>query len=392
MQPLMLLLFFLLSAVLAYAVTKLSILVSFREKILDLPNPRSSHAGPVPRVGGIGILSGFYLSIAVLWLLGARSPAVEAAPAGEFALVLIVGGSMGLLGLYDDLHGLSPRSKLLIQGVLAAAVIAAGLRLESLWFPLQPSVGLGILSIPLTFAWLVAFPNIFNFMDGIDGLAGGTGFVYGLFFFLIAWWEGSQGIALVALLLAGSSLGFVWHNFPGARTFMGDIGSLFLGMLYALLVVGIAQSSGDPRTLVALLLVCSVFVYDAVFTVLRRLRYRENIFQAHRSHLYQRLVQAGLSHRAVTSLYLSLHVLVGSLALVYLGAPETGRAVIVGTVFVILLLLTRGVLWVEERAERRKEMEAKSALNGPGPGTVERDAQSVNVEDAHKEEGALRGP
>jgi UDP-N-acetylmuramyl pentapeptide phosphotransferase/UDP-N-acetylglucosamine-1-phosphate transferase len=376
MQPLTVVLLVILSVVLAYEATRLSILVSFRQNLLDLPNPRSSHAGPMPRVGGVGILSGFYLSMAALWWLGSWSPAVEATPTRALAVGLIAGGTMGLTGLYDDLHGLRFSAKLAIQSLLAAAVITVGMQLESVWLPLQPSVQLGVLSIPLTFIWLVAFPNVYNFMDGIDGLAGGTAVVYGVFFFLIAWGQGNPGAALVALVLAGSCFGFSLHNFPPARTFMGDTGSLFLGMLFALLVVWLAQATADPGCLVALLLVCSVFLYDSVFTVLRRLRYGENIFQAHRSHLYQRLVGAGLSHRTVTSLYLSLHVLVGCLALVYLRVPNAGRTVIVIVVLLLLLLHTRGVLWLEEHAQRRTESVVQSTEERQA-----RDAERVGKEE-----------
>jgi ABC-type siderophore export system fused ATPase/permease subunit len=103
------------------------------------------------------------------------------------------------------------------------------------------------------------------------------------------------------------------------------------------------------------------------------------------------LVQAGFSHHAVTSLYLSLHVLVGSLALTYLRVPETGRTVVVVVVLLVLLFLTRGVLWAEARAERRNETEVGSALNQPGRRTTERETQAPNAEHVHKEEEALRG-
>lgn len=263
-----------------------------------------------------------------------------------------MGAGIAATGLYDDLRGLSPPIKFLLQAFFALLVVAEGIRLESLSVPPWGPVALGVFSIPLTIVWLAGFSNIYNFMDGINGLAGGTGVVYGCFLFLFAWLQGNQEVSVVALLLAGSSLGFLFHNFPRARTFMGDTGSLFLGMLFALLVVQLAQRSATSASLTALLLVCSGYLYDTGFTVLRRLRHRENIFQAHRSHLYQRLFQAGFTHGKVTTLYLVLHTLVGVLALIYLEVSEAARLGILGLAFLVFLALTLGVGWRERRVAR----------------------------------------
>lgn len=341
--------FFLFSAVLSYAVTKLSIGISLRRGILDVPNPRSSHSGLVPRVGGIGILCGFYISLAGFSFITSSGVSVDTVSLSEVFLIILVGCGSAATGLYDDLRGLQPLRKFSFQLVLAVLVVAFGHQLEVFSVPFSPPVILGVVAVPLTIVWLTGFSNAYNFMDGINGLAGGTGVAYGAFFFIMAWWQGSQDIAMVALVLAGSSLGFLLHNFPRAHTFMGDTGSLFLGMLYALLVVWLAQESSQPASLTTLLLICSVFLYDSGFTLLRRLRRRENIFEAHRSHLYQRLVQVGLTHGKVTSLYLLLHFTVGSLALVYLASSEGVRLGILGFVFLLFLGLTLAVGRLEQR-------------------------------------------
>jgi UDP-GlcNAc:undecaprenyl-phosphate GlcNAc-1-phosphate transferase len=295
---------------------------------------------------------GSCLPIAALWLLGRLGLIDDAVNTRDAVGVLLAGGGMAATGLCDDLYRLSPVTKFLMQLLITLLVIALGIRFESLAIPFWGSLTWGLFLIPLTLLWLTGFANIYNFMDGINGLAAGTGAVYACFFYLLGWRLGNQGLAAVAVILAGSCLGFLFHNFPQARTFMGDTGSLFLGVLFALLVVQNAQRSSDPGSLTALLLVCSVFLYDSIFTLLRRIRYGENIFRAHRSHLYQRLVQAGLSHGKVTGLYLLLHALMGFLALAYLSVSGTDRVWIPGFALLVFLVFTLGVCWFERRTAK----------------------------------------
>jgi UDP-N-acetylmuramyl pentapeptide phosphotransferase/UDP-N-acetylglucosamine-1-phosphate transferase len=135
---------------------------------------------------------------------------------------------------------------------------------------------------------------------------------------------------------------------------MGDTGSLLLGMVLALLVVRLAQKSTNAAWLIGLLLVCAVYLWDSGFTLLRRLRRGENIFQAHRSHLYQRLVQLGLSHARITGLYLLLHLLMGALGLAYVQCTNAMRAVILVFAGLTLAGFTMSVYWLERRAARAK--------------------------------------
>ena len=345
----MLWILFLVSALIAYGVTKLSIALSLRRGVLDLPNPRSSHSRPVPRMGGLGILAGFFLSTAGLGVFGLRAGMDAGIFTRDVLLVVIAGAGVAITGLCDDLYHLKPATKFLMQFVLAGLVIVLGARVEILTFPLGGPLALGLFAFPLTLLWLTGFANIFNFMDGINGLAAGTGVVYSGLFFLVAGWQNNPDLAAIAVLLAGSCLGFLFHNFPQARTFMGDTGSLFLGIVFALLVVRLAQRSHNPASLVALVLGTSVYLWDSGFTLLRRLKHGENIFRAHRSHLYQRLVQAGWSHVKVTSLYWFLHTLVGALALTYLWTSESGRLCILVFAALVLSGFTVAVYGLERR-------------------------------------------
>ena len=338
------------SGLIAYGVTKLSIILSLRCGVLDLPNLRSSHTQPVPRMGGIGILAGFFICLAVLAGLEGLGVMREGILTRDVLLFVIAGAGMAIAGFCDDLYRLNPATKFLMQFVLAGLLIGLGARLESLAFPGLKPLALGFLAIPVTLLWLTGFANVFNFMDGINGMAGGTGVVFSGLFLIVAGRQGNQDIAAMAVLLGGSCLGFLLHNFPQARTFMGDTGSLFLGMVFALLVVRLGQRSHDPAALVALVLGTSVYLWDSGFTLLRRLKRAENIFRAHRSHLYQRLVQAGLTHVKVTGLYLALHTLLGTLGLAYLGSSETGRLWILTFAALVLACFTYSVYRVERGA------------------------------------------
>jgi len=345
---------FLGSALVAYGVTKLSIVLSLKKGMLDLPNVRSSHSLPVPRMGGIGILLGFFLPLGVLAVFGHLGVLVDHASTRDILLFGIAGAGMAITGLCDDLYRLNPAVKFLLQFLLAASVMVLGARVEILSFPMAGSLTLGLFAYPITILWITGFANIFNFMDGINGMAAGTGLIYSGLFCFVAWRQGQSDLAVLGVLLAGSCLGFLFHNFPVARTFMGDTGSLFLGGVLALFVVRLAQRAGNQVVLTALAVGVSLYLWDSGFTLLRRLRRRENIFQAHRSHLYQRLVQAGLSHAKVTTLYLFLHSLLGALALAYVGASEFGRLSILALAALVLAGFTVAVYRREGRQRAPK--------------------------------------
>ena len=205
---------------------------------------------------------------------------------------------------------------------------------------------MGWAGLPLTFVWIVGFTNAYNFMDGIDGIAGSQAVAAGLGWMVLGQLSGQPAVSVLGLLLASSTLGFLGHNWPPARIFMGDVGSAFLGYTFAALAV--AAVRGNPRLALAGILLVWPFVFDTTLTLIRRLSRRENVFSAHRSHLYQRLVIAGYSHRGVTLLYAGLAVAGALLAIIwFIGSP--GSATFVTLTVIALCLL----LWVlVDRAER----------------------------------------
>ncbi|TCD57619.1 glycosyl transferase [Synechococcus sp. BS56D] len=261
---------------------------SLRRRLLDQPNERSSHSQPTPRGGGVAFVLVASLASSLAWLVrsGFDSTPLPLLVAPLLALPL------ALVGFLDDRHNLPAGWRYGVQ--LATALVAV------LTSPLVvPSVGLLPLLALLVIA-VTAVINFTNFMDGLDGLVAGC----------MAVAMTAAAIQLSApwpiWALVGALLGFLFWNWSPAKVFMGDVGSTFLGAVFAVLVL---QASNWPEAL-ALLLVATPLLGDACLCVPRRLIAGQQVFQAHRLHLFQRLHQAGWSHARVSSLYIAATALI----------------------------------------------------------------------------------
>jgi UDP-N-acetylmuramyl pentapeptide phosphotransferase/UDP-N-acetylglucosamine-1-phosphate transferase len=272
---------------------------ALRKQVLDVPNERSSHSQPTPRGGGLAIV---VIALTGVWAL---YPFLRAQLSAEILLVYSVGAvAVAFIGWMDDLRPLTWRVRMGVHVLIAVAALYFIGWWRILELPYLGAVDFGWFGLLLSFLWIVGLINAYNFMDGIDGLAGGQAVAAGCGWFVLGWLSGAPLLAFLGLAVASGSLGFLAHNWPPARIFMGDVGSTFLGFTFALLPL-MALGQVEHAPLWGVLLVWP-FVFDAAFTFLRRLSKGENVFAAHRSHLYQRLVIAGLSHQRVTVLYLGL--------------------------------------------------------------------------------------
>lgn len=257
----------LISALVAFTLAWL-LALNRHGKMLDVPNERSLHTRPTPRTGGIALMAGILSG----WMLMIQSLA--------WWIVLPALG-LFVLSLADDMRSLTARTRLI--GHFAAAVFV----------PLGAGVGwLWLLPVLLLIVWMT---NLFNFMDGSDGLAGGMA-LFGFSFYGIAGlMNGNEAFAMLNFSIGAAALGFLYHNFHPARVFMGDAGSIPLGFLAAALGVWGWQQGFWPFWFP--LLVFSPFVADATVTLAKRTLRGEKITQAHRGHYYQRLVRLGWGHR-----------------------------------------------------------------------------------------------
>ena len=311
-----------------------------RRQMLDIPNERSSHTRPTPRGGGLAIV---VVTLAGSWLV---YPWFGAGISIKALLAYTLGGALiSAVSWLDDLRPLSRVVRFASHSLGALLAILAIGYWQTLPVPGLGTLTLGWLGLLISFFWIVGLTNAYNFMDGIDGLAGGQAVVAGIGWAALGGLSGQTCVSLIGLLLAASGLGFLWHNWPPAHIFMGDVGSAFLGYTFAVLTL-IASQTQARFILVGAALVWP-FIFDTVFTFLRRLIRREKVFSAHRSHLYQRLIVAGLSHRTVTLLYLALAGLGGILALAVVQVWPFADMIILIVLVCVGIILWGGVRWYE---------------------------------------------
>ncbi|MFN3751969.1 MAG: MraY family glycosyltransferase [Thiobacillus sp.] len=267
---------------------------------MDHPNARSLHATPTPRIGGIGLMAG--VAVASVWLAGAT-------------LLPLMLGALALAGvsLLDDVRGLPVRVRFLAHFVAAAGCLfALGLS------------GWALVAGTLAVVWMT---NLYNFMDGANGLAGGMAVIGFGALALAAWLGGAPDIAAFCAAIAAAALAFLYFNFPSARLFMGDAGSIPLGFLAATLGILGARQGVWPWLFPVL--VFSPFIADASVTLARRALRGEKVWQAHRSHYYQRVVLLGASHRQLAVSAFALMLVMGGLAFVLRAWPQFSPTVLI---------------------------------------------------------------
>ncbi len=294
---------------------------------MDHPNERSLHVTPTPRIGGLGIMAG--VGVASIWLAGtgllqAALPVVLAA----FALAAV--------SVLDDVRGLPVVLRFLAHFVAAVAcLLALGL------------TGWALLVGTLAVVWMT---NLYNFMDGSDGLAGGMAAIGFGALALAAMLGDAAGLAALCAAIAAAALAFLRFNFPPARVFMGDAGSIPLGFLAAAL--GILGAMQDVWPWLFPLLVFSPFIVDASVTLIRRGLRGEKVWRAHRSHYYQRVVLLGASHRQLAWAAYALMLACIALAFALRVLPQhTAWLLILWAAMYLLIFLTIDRRWNRLRNE-----------------------------------------
>ena len=324
------LLIFILLTVLSYIGVYFIRRYAERRQILDHPNERSSHVMPTPRGGGLTI---------VVLVLGAGIWASTEAGWSRSLIYLMCGLVIAFLGWRDDLSSLSMRVRFAVQGLVAVVAIYGLGYFKSVTIPLFGELQLGVVGVAITFLWIIGLTNAFNFMDGIDGIAGGVAFAGGLGWMMLASNMGNVLVFWIALAIAASSLGFLGHNWSPAKIFMGDVASTFLGYTFAALPLLSSDKSGDALMLGTLLM--WTFILDTSLTFFQRAFKRKNVFTAHRSHLYQRLVIGGYSHATISTLYIFLTLLGCLLAYAWSRGQAFAPPLIILGLPLIWILLSR---------------------------------------------------
>ena len=299
-------------------------------QLLDHPNERSSHSMPTPRGGGLAI---------VVVVTGVGLWSAKEADLNHALIYLVCGIVIAYLGWRDDVSSLSTRVRFAVQGLVAVVSIYGLGYFKTVTIPLFGELHLGVIGIIITFLWIIGLTNAYNFMDGIDGIAGGVALAGGLGWMMLASNMRNAFVFWIALAIAASSLGFLAHNWSPAKIFMGDVASTFLGYTFAVLPLLSADQGGDALMLGTLLM--WTFIMDAGVTFIRRALQRENIFAAHRTHLYQRLVIGGYPHHIISALYLMLTLLAGVLSFEWSRGSQLAPPLIILGLPLIWILLSR---------------------------------------------------
>jgi len=326
---------------------------------------RHVHAIPLPRIGGVAVFASFTIVVGCV-LLAARW--LHLPFTFQFAPILKLLGPaliVFLLGLYDDLHGVGPAGKFLVQALAATLLYLGGYGIHyfDLVFsahPLQTFIGL-----PLTIFWVLLITNAFNLIDGLDGLAAGSGLFSTVVILLLSLFTPNPMVSFLAIVLAGVILGFLRFNFHPASIFLGDSGSLFIGFLISALAI-VASQKAPTIVAVSIPLVClGLPILDVVLAVGRRFLGGKPIFRGDRDHIHHKLLKRGLSQREAVLLLYAVTAAFGFISLVLLHRATavalilalTGTGVLIG-----VQQLRYGefgeMLSILQRATRRRQIVA----------------------------------
>ncbi|MGB0417096.1 MAG: MraY family glycosyltransferase [Coraliomargarita sp.] len=313
--------------------------IGFAQGNTAQPQHHHTHAGVIPRIGGVGIVLGF----AVTYLLAFFYLDFKDNQSLTHYMVFVGAALAFLMGFVDDLRPLGAKLKLLIQIGIGVLAWKCGLSIERFAIPFTGiQIELGILSFGLTVFWFVAIMNLINLIDGLDGLAGGIGLMLMLLLAYLGFAKGAPFTMILALGTVGAILGFLFHNFPPAKVYMGDSGAYMIGYVIAALALLNSEKGAVAAALIAPMLALALPIIDVAFALIRRGLKGLPLFRPDKEHIHHRLMRTGLSHRGtVLVLYsVSLFALIGGL----LAFASQGRflPIFLGFAFVVILFALRG--------------------------------------------------
>ncbi|MCC6234092.1 MAG: undecaprenyl/decaprenyl-phosphate alpha-N-acetylglucosaminyl 1-phosphate transferase [Verrucomicrobiales bacterium] len=341
----------LLAMVVTFVMTPIAGRIAALLGAVDLPGPRKIHTEPIARLGGLAVVAGFCAPLIALYFLDNR--VAQIFQQNQMLIIALVGAGIltFLLGVVDDVRGLAPRWKLLGQFGVATLMYGGGFRITEFSNPFGGAWQLGWLAFPVTLLWIVGLTNATNLLDGMDGLAAGVAAVLAVSLSMISILDGNSVLALMTFCLAGAALGFLPYNFAPARIFLGDCGSLFLGVTMAgISTISLFKAATATLVMVPMLLF-ALPLYDTAHVVFHRLSEGRHPFSADKNHVHLRLLRLGLNQREA-ALFLYLVTLFLGLAAIILSWRLTS-GVFAGLSFSGLLLALSLGLWSWRLRERR---------------------------------------
>ncbi|MFP4674459.1 MAG: MraY family glycosyltransferase [Opitutales bacterium] len=304
------------------------------------PQAHHTHAGTVPPIGGVGLMAA--LTVIFLLCVFFFEPPVDGGPTLGIAVFLGAAAAF-LLGLIDDFKPLGAKMKLLAQIIIALLAYYGGLAIDEVVVPFTAnSMELGIFGMGATVFWFVAMMNLINLIDGLDGLAGGVGLMLMILLAYLGIEGGAPFSYVVALVMTGAIVGFLFHNFPPAKVYMGDSGAYMLGFLIAALSLINSEKGSIAAALIAPVMALALPISDVLFAMIRRGLRGLPLFRPDQEHIHHQLLRSGFSRRnTVLLLYgISLLALVGGL--VTFVAQGRNLPIFLGFAFVVVLFSMRG--------------------------------------------------
>lgn len=288
---------------LVYPVKKLA----HKLNILDFPDKRKVNKKPMPRIGGVAILLGTFIGILYLDLTHEFFPDY-----------LISASIIAITGILDDKFILRPIYKLTGQLIAAAFLIWSGIIIARITLPFLGIIELSsIISIVVTLIWIIGITNAINLIDGLDGLASGVSTIALTSILLMAMIDHQFFVAGLCIVLIGSNIGFLFHNFYPAKIYMGDTGSLFLGYSIAVIsILGLFKKI-TLFSFVIPIIVLAVPIFDTVFAIIRRILNGEKIMKPDNKHIHHQLLAAGFSHQSTVLIIYGVSAVFGALAVIF---------------------------------------------------------------------------
>jgi len=319
---------FIISVVFSVCAVSLVLRISHRKEWYDNIDERKIHSGNIPRLGGIGFGSAFFIILAGISIyFGIKGIDLSRFIPCGIAMVFIL-----ISGAYDDFRPMSPSYKLLLQLVLAVLIIYKGFDFNRLLYTGGGFLtNLNYISIPITVFWIVGITNAFNMIDGVDGLAGGVSVIIAFFLGLIYFYfshEASKSV-LLCVSLIGVLIGFLVFNapLPRAKIFMGDCGSQFLGFTLALLPLMIETDKPASLPLFYIASLYLIPILDTTAAVWRRIRDGKKIYDPDKSHLHHKLINMGLDAKKVDIIIFSVQIIIGIFTFIAVSKEKEGESI-----------------------------------------------------------------
>jgi len=329
----------------AFIATPIVIKLARKWGAMDAPCDRKVHTSSMPRMGGLAIYAGFLVAVLATQTINTQ------------LIGVLIGCTMIiLLGIADDIKGLSPKVKLAGQTLAALVVVLFGVQISFITNPFADVLFLNALVIPLTVLWIVGVTNAVNLIDGLDGLAAGTSGIAAVIIGIVAFMEGHIAVAILAMVLAGSVFGFLPFNFNPAKVFMGDTGSMFLGFtLSVLAVIGLTKGATVISVFIPIVIL-GIPIFDTLYAIVRRFLNGVPIFQADKGHLHHQLLDMGLTHKQTVLVIYAINICLGvSAVFMSMLAPPQAVVILIGVAITMLFAMNHLKFVVLSRRQKAKD-------------------------------------